>query len=503
MSENNPNSAQPNGAPVINQYDPNSAQPNGAPVVNQYNDIRMADASQPSPSTNANNAAPQTEQPHQGLTPSAAEALSRSQWSNANEAPVTGNQPPGGSSQRPAASASTSNQQHGRGDVIQFRPERTTIPLVRWGNQPTDLFRDGNRFRFRNPNGRELNNEMRIINDNTTLGTLNGPRAWAETTSRMTSMFGEQDQIHLLVYRDDRAAQRQLEYEESRNWRRRFDPLERPGARRQAQLHSAGAHDPNRRSRPANAPQRPRRVRCGNCGGVGHQIARCVWPSDPAGDIPGCYRCNRRGHTIDNCALQPPMDDQGRYTFEITNRMGLPPLRSTRGWNELAIQYGMLSQGPISRQMMLRLDPNHFESWDYEKKAEEQSILLVQDEATANLDRVRQLPDQGYRSILDNRTANSSSNVSNAVQARLEQERQQQQEQQQQSQIQAQQEAYLQVQQAHLQAQQAAQLHDQEQAQLQARQEAYNQAQEAHVQAQQAHHQAQEAYLQTQQPGLQ
>ncbi|KAI1405814.1 hypothetical protein F4819DRAFT_482263 [Hypoxylon fuscum] len=136
--------------------------------------------------------------------------------------------------------------------------------------------------------------------------------------------------------------------------------------------------------------------RCGNCHKHGHVLRECVGPWSPSGDIPGCYRCNVLSHTIDQCPTQPPYKETTRYFNEVHHRVGLPPLRSEYGWNFLAIDGNHKGQGPISRETMKRVPATHFENWDYRLPASEQENLLVKDPATANLDQIKALPNQGY-----------------------------------------------------------------------------------------------------------
>ncbi|KAI1375740.1 hypothetical protein F4677DRAFT_460060 [Hypoxylon crocopeplum] len=122
----------------------------------------------------------------------------------------------------------------------------------------------------------------------------------------------------------------------------------------------------------------------------------CVTPWAPSGDIPGCYRCNSLTHTIDTCRVRPPLDLEARYAKEVQGRVGRPPLRSTLGWNQLALEMNHEGPGPISRMMMGRLSSRYFQDWNYLLTDEQQFHLLVADPATINLERIRTLPDQGY-----------------------------------------------------------------------------------------------------------
>ncbi|KAI1808730.1 hypothetical protein F4811DRAFT_569507 [Daldinia bambusicola] len=95
------------------------------------------------------------------------------------------------------------------------------------------------------------------------------------------------------------------------------------------------------------------------------------------GDIDGCYRCNSLIHTIDNCPVQPPYDDFTTYHYEVVNRVGRPPLRSARGWNQLAVAMNHQTPGPISRERTATVDPAHFHQWNYAMSAAEQQDLLI------------------------------------------------------------------------------------------------------------------------------
>ncbi|KAI1770591.1 hypothetical protein F4818DRAFT_446006 [Hypoxylon cercidicola] len=135
---------------------------------------------------------------------------------------------------------------------------------------------------------------------------------------------------------------------------------------------------------------------CANCNRMGHTLSQCVTNWSPAGDIPGCYRCNTLSHIIDTCHL-PPYSDRMRFEIEVLQRRGLPPLRSTRGWNQLAVLFHLHTGGPISRRGVLRLDRRHFDSWNYNLSVAEQGHLLVLDPDTANMGAISVVADQGYR----------------------------------------------------------------------------------------------------------
>ncbi|KAI1138007.1 hypothetical protein F5Y05DRAFT_384846 [Hypoxylon sp. FL0543] len=136
---------------------------------------------------------------------------------------------------------------------------------------------------------------------------------------------------------------------------------------------------------------------CANCGQKDHELRQCVSIWSEAGDIDGCYRCNKIDHIIDDCPQLPRIRDLARYEAEVLGRAGRPPIRSRRGWNELAVTMSHIGPGPISRQAMAGLPRTHFQKWNYLLPWQEQRELLVPDAATANLDAIRVLEDQAYK----------------------------------------------------------------------------------------------------------
>ncbi|XXH03228.1 hypothetical protein Hte_009626 [Hypoxylon texense] len=144
------------------------------------------------------------------------------------------------------------------------------------------------------------------------------------------------------------------------------------------------------------SPQPGHGTTCANCHGIDHVLRECVTNWSPEGDIPGCYRCNTLDHIIDTCPL-PRYSAEKAFDIEVYGRSGLPPLRSFRGWNKLALEFNLDCDGPISRQMMVRISRHAFDSWDYNASLDEQEHLLLTDPATASLQRIRDLPDQGYQ----------------------------------------------------------------------------------------------------------
>ncbi|KAI0155454.1 hypothetical protein GGR52DRAFT_587181 [Hypoxylon sp. FL1284] len=225
-------------------------------------------------------------------------------------------------------------------------------------------------------------------------GQVQGWQALSEVTNLIAPMIGS-NRAHFIVSFVDGPEQQTEQV--SRNSPCAIDPPKLSGP-----LHRLS--DPlNRRHDNATYEERLS-VCCGNCQRPGHVIAQCVTNWSDSGDIPGCYRCNRLDHIIDDCKAMPPYTDFSRYYFEITLRVGRPPLRSRRGWNELVNRYGLRhgtdghgnAYGPCSRQVILVVHSNHFDDWDYEAMPNEQRHLLVLDPATATADAIRLLPDQGY-----------------------------------------------------------------------------------------------------------
>ncbi|KAI1646961.1 uncharacterized protein F4817DRAFT_316363 [Daldinia loculata] len=151
-------------------------------------------------------------------------------------------------------------------------------------------------------------------------------------------------------------------------------------------------------------PIQPSGVICANCNKSGHTVRDCVTNWSPAGDIPGCYRCNDISHTIDSCLVQPRYNDATRYQIEVVNRAGRPPLRSIRGWNQLAVAMNHQGPGPIGKQFMTKLLSTHFDRWNYELSGIQQFDLLVNDSASSGLEQIKILPNQGYLSGPENIT---------------------------------------------------------------------------------------------------
>ncbi|KAI1773869.1 hypothetical protein F4818DRAFT_452834 [Hypoxylon cercidicola] len=399
------NDAQPNGAP--NDLPPNAAQPNGA-QANPVNNS-MVDTSE----LEIRIFVRQHRDPEQrrDLTDSEAQGQSNSA-PQSRSTRLTADQ-----HLSLAAFAPSANRQRGR--VPELIPSRATTqtPAVRWSHDSASMVRDGAAFHFVDQHDQSLRNEVRQINNNLVLASVDGPQAFTETTARMGSMFNPTDRINLLVYADRRPEARRRERRAISRQNRLRDPLAITGSLSNSRRPIM--REPSRSQQLAQAASarasQPSQPRCANCHRTGHLLHQCVTNWDVSGDIPGCYRCNLLNHTIDECAVQPPIDDENRYYFEVTLRAGLPPLRSTRGWNQLAIEYGMTTMGPISRQRMIRVPYNHFDTWNYEIDAESQSHLLIQDEATADEERVKVLADQGYRALvfansMDNRAANAAAN---------------------------------------------------------------------------------------------
>ncbi|KAK4148841.1 hypothetical protein C8A00DRAFT_38575 [Chaetomidium leptoderma] len=76
----------------------------------------------------------------------------------------------------------------------------------------------------------------------------------------------------------------------------------------------------------------------GNCGQVGHTLAVCPVPTDPAaGDISGCFFCNVVDHEADDCPMMGWVSPATLVTHLITNRAGMPPWRTRIDWVALAL----------------------------------------------------------------------------------------------------------------------------------------------------------------------
>ncbi|OTA97679.1 hypothetical protein M434DRAFT_26409 [Hypoxylon sp. CO27-5] len=138
---------------------------------------------------------------------------------------------------------------------------------------------------------------------------------------------------------------------------------------------------------------------CANYGQRGHCLGDYLTTWSLSGDVNGCYLCNSIDHTIDDCPEHPNVQDSTRYEYEVVRRSGRPPLRSRRGWNELAVRMEQDAPGPINRQRMIMVQRQQFVGWDYRRPSTEQEHLLLIDPATENLEAIRVLEDQGYRSL--------------------------------------------------------------------------------------------------------
>ncbi|KAI0117628.1 hypothetical protein F4776DRAFT_673111 [Hypoxylon sp. NC0597] len=220
-------------------------------------------------------------------------------------------------------------------------------------------------------------NEVRKLNDNTVAGYIDGPERLAEAFSAVSTLTSSSARRTPYLFLLQEGSTREQRQEENRRL-----------------FFKSGATTFAQRRRPPPAPEPEY---CGNCDLPGHTLGACVTHWTGSGDINGCYRCNRYDHMIDDCSLLPRTPDSVRFQTEVVNRAGRPPLRSRRGWNELAIAHGYDGLGPISRQGMIMVPRTHFNNWNYALSAEEQSNLLVRDEATQGLAAIRTLEDQRFQ----------------------------------------------------------------------------------------------------------
>ncbi|XXH03235.1 hypothetical protein Hte_009633 [Hypoxylon texense] len=341
------------------------------------------------------------------LTPAAREALNQSMWSTSRR-----NRVPSGRLRDSSMPSGIRPRQQNQGVTVQMG---TVAPRDRQGTEVAFTYGMAS-FRLQasgeiNPedeNFRPLHNEVRQINANTAAGSVQGRAASRHAFRQVTESVRNSDNVEFLVHVSRRREDRRLEYESQRRRRRHLEVSRGPSTRnrnrrRQAQLSqpapasaSFSARVEELSSEPL-PPQVPFNNYCANCGRSDHVLLDCVEKWSPSGDIPGCYRCNTLRHTIDTCNQTPPYTDESRYHAEVVQRVGKPPLRSTQGWNKLAIQFGHDTPGPISRIRMQRVHPNHFRDWDYSRPASEQAHLLIQDPATENLQAVEVLPSQAYQ----------------------------------------------------------------------------------------------------------
>jgi hypothetical protein len=126
---------------------------------------------------------------------------------------------------------------------------------------------------------------------------------------------------------------------------------------------------------------------------MSHELKDCAWPYGE-GDIPGCPLCNTLEHDFDSCPTRQSMSEAERrqqdFDVLIRHRGGLPPIRSTIAWPELAISFDdvLLLAGYPARKAFARCqEPLVF--FQYHANGKKHPRLL-NDPATATIDVVRQ-----------------------------------------------------------------------------------------------------------------
>ncbi|KAK6952837.1 hypothetical protein Daesc_005131 [Daldinia eschscholtzii] len=389
--------------------------------------------------------------------PPRTDGLAQSRWAAAP------NQPQGRPQQerqRPQPPAQNQNQHRGRGNqgnraeplFNPFRPrprpgpghpqlrnnerrvETDPLPQLTLNpGQDAELMVDQNgqmSLAERTQGQEQVENELRRLSSNTFAAAVTGQTfgQLLESLQSVSPMLLQADDRALLLLQINRRRRFRRENHAARSAEARVSDRLAPYTRPLL----AGETQPGRNTRAGRGPQgvqpnppafqdpppgsQSLGLYCPNCQSAGHVLRDCVSRWTSSGDIPGCYRCNSLSHCIDDCNVQPPYDAATRYHHEVVNRIGRPPLRSTRGWNQLAVVMNHQAAGPISRQRMGTVPITQFRQWDYNRPAEEQENILILDPATSDLEHIRNLPDQGYvqrryrndmrgRNQIDNRAA--------------------------------------------------------------------------------------------------
>lgn len=375
------------------------------------------------------------------LTSAAAAALVQSRWATEDEHPENNqhrfvsraNRRPrdgGSGNNAPAArNRSRSPRRHGEDQIIRLRDNprpanaaaRTTS--VNWNLEPEGYLTHNSRgtMAIKDENMDAVQNSAISLNTNTIRASTTGSERFINITDRMSTiapLLVRPEDTVIPVIQIDRRRQHIRSANPSRSQEANMrHNISRQGAaphsvqsdfqpqvqRRVPREHNARPQQPPAEPEelPAEVqhppPQlQPRVLVCANCGIEGHTLRDCVTHWTLAGDIPGCYRCNDISHTIDSCPVQPPYDDAMKYQIEVIDRSGRPPLRSTRGWNQLAVAMNYRGPGPISKEYMKGLYLTHFNTWDYGLSLMQQWDLLIKDPATVSLEQIKNLPNQGY-----------------------------------------------------------------------------------------------------------
>ncbi|KAF3059407.1 hypothetical protein GL218_04931 [Daldinia childiae] len=341
------------------------------------------------------------------LTPASAAALSQSRWATEEDQAPRRNRPP---------VLPRINRRRRDGRAGNNAPNTAALSTsANWNLEARGyLTYDSRRaMAIRNENMNAAQNSAISLGTNTIRATTTGPQSLMDVLDHMSSMaplIVQPTDTARVSFQIDHRRQHIRSANEPlsqaahvrrhialRAAQRRVQPDLQPQAQQLVPRHpTVLPREHNAREQHPPPQLQPRLLVCANCDIVGHALRDCVTHWTPAGDIPGCYRCNRMNHTIDTCRIQPPIDDATRYNLEVVNRVGRPPLRSTRGWNQLAIAMNHSIPGPISRMKMISLPPTHFNRWDYNISAQKQKNKLVLDPATRDLDHIHVLPDQGY-----------------------------------------------------------------------------------------------------------
>lgn len=323
------------------------------------------------------------------LTSASAAALAQSRWANGNQQ-AGQNRPQAPSQPRRRAPPASGPSAQQLLNLSSNRSSGVEKAHVTWDPSAPANLSCGNGEPTLSGEGRTpIDVEIRRLNEGTLVGHLRGTANLSAALSDVPTMtaLSPSDEKYLLILQHGRSREQ-----------RRMEARERFRRIRSATSSAAGMiprqPQPQRRRTP---PPQPAAQPCGNCGLLGHSLAQCVTNWSLAGDIVGCYRCNTVDHIIDDCVRFPHTTDCLRFQVEVIGRAGRPPLRSRRGWNEVATARCFRGFGPISRQRMITLPRTHFDAWDYGLPTTDQTHLLVVDELTEDRAAIQAVENQGYQ----------------------------------------------------------------------------------------------------------
>ncbi|KAI1207559.1 uncharacterized protein F4807DRAFT_469354 [Annulohypoxylon truncatum] len=78
-------------------------------------------------------------------------------------------------------------------------------------------------------------------------------------------------------------------------------------------------------------------VICGNCGKPNHKLHICPGPVEADGCVAGCPLHNTKEHSLDDCRPSWDVPEETVFRILISRRAGLPPLRTSLSWPQLAV----------------------------------------------------------------------------------------------------------------------------------------------------------------------